>query len=191
MFKTILRETKRKILSLYHQKYSVRVIARQTGVSYLTVYGLTKLREKINPETGKPYASIKEYYKFRIKHWINPETGKPFKSQTEYQDYRARQKINPETRKPYASYSELHNYQAKQRSKRTKNKEFSNLLKRRLSWVGVNQSWLAQRMGMSREAISQYINGETIPQGDNLKNLLSALEIKTLPKTLEDLVDKK
>jgi len=49
-----------------------------------------------------------------------------------------------------------------------------------------NRSWLAQKIGVSRQAVNLYTYGVSIPRGDNLNKLLVALEIKDRPKSLDD-----
>ena len=55
MAKRIPEETRVEIIRLYDQGrgLSSAKIARQTKVSYSSVYGLTRARQKINPETGQ------------------------------------------------------------------------------------------------------------------------------------------
>lgn len=62
-------------------------IARQTGITYSTIYGMTMVRQRINPETGERFASRTEYQelsdliKKRLKEigrnqsWLAKETG--------------------------------------------------------------------------------------------------------------------
>lgn len=145
MSKRIPKETEKKIQRLFKGEIGLAEIARRTGVSYSSVYALTKLRQRINPETGRKYASLVE----------------------------------------------LHDYQARQRSKRKKNKELSILIKEGLKKLNKNQSWLAEQLDISREAVSNYIKGESMPKEDNLRNLLKILEIKgkNKSKSIYDIVE--
>ena len=72
MPKRISNELREEISRLYDdgKGRSPAEISRQTGISYFSVYGMTKARQRINPGTGKP-----------------------FESRTEYNDYSARQRV--------------------------------------------------------------------------------------------------
>src|SRR3989338_6756603 len=117
MPKMIPKETREEIQRLYDdgKEISPAEIARQTVVSYASVYGMTKARQRINPETRKKYKSPVEYEDYLARQRINPETGEKFKSKTDYLSYLARQRINPETRKKYKSLSERYDYLVRQR----------------------------------------------------------------------------
>ena len=145
MPKRIPQETREEIQRLYDdgRGISSAKIARQTGVSYASVYGMTKVRQRINPETGEQ-----------------------FKSQTEYLEYLVRQ-----------------------RKERKRNRELSDLVKTRLRKLGKTQSWLAQQLGVSKQAVNSYANSVSISQGENLNKLFVALEISDKPKSLDDLVE--
>ena len=154
-------------------------------------YAAYQARQRTNPETGKPFESRGEYEAYQARQRTNPETGKPFESRGELQAYQARQRTNPETGKPFESLGELQAYQARQRSKKERNRELSDFVKKRLKWMGLNQSWLAEEMDVSREAVRLYVTGKSIPRGENLRKLLLALDVRRstrLPKSLEDLV---
>lgn len=131
MSKRIPDEIRQEISRLYNngKGLSPTEIARQTGVSYFSVYGMTRARQRINPDTGNPFESLTQYHEHLARQRINPDTGKKFKSLSERQDYLARQRIN-------------------------KNKELSDLISSRLKELGQNQSWLAEQLGVSRQAVS-------------------------------------
>ncbi|MEK6830918.1 MAG: helix-turn-helix domain-containing protein, partial [Nanoarchaeota archaeon] len=101
MSKKIPEEKKEEIIRLYDKGngMSLKEIAQQIGVSYPSVYGLTKLKKRINPETKKQFESLYELQDYQARQRINPETKKQFESRSEYDDYQARQRINPETKK--------------------------------------------------------------------------------------------
>ena len=168
MPKRIPQEIREEIQRLYDDGKGVSPaeITRQTGVSYASVYGMTKARQRINPETGEQ-----------------------FKSRGEYEEHLARQRINPETGEQFKSLSERQDYLARQRKERRGNRELSDLIKTRLKELGKNQSWLAQQIGVSRKAVNFYAKGVSIPQGENLDKLLIALKIRDKPKSLDDLVE--
>ena len=168
MPKRIPEEAREEISRLYDdgRGASPAEIARQVGVSYASVYGMTRARQRVNPETGEKY-----------------------KSQTEYKDYQARQRVNPETGEQFKSRTEYEKNLARQRKERRGNIELSDLIKTRLKELGKTQSWLAQQMGVSRQRVSHYANGVSIPQGEKLDKLLVALEIRDKPKSLDNLVE--
>ncbi len=217
MSKRIPEEKKKEVQRLYEKGISMKDIAGRTGISYYSVYGLTRLRQRTNPETKKPYRSRGEYDDYQARQRTNPETDKSYRSKSEYDDYlarqrtnpetdmlfeslreyldfRARQRTNPETNRPFKSSRELRDYNARQRSQKERNRELSDFVKRRLKWIGLNQNWLAEKIGVSRQAVSLYVAGKSIPKGENLRNLLLALDIKKstkLPKSLKNLVNEK
>ncbi len=81
MGKKIPNLIKKEIINLhYNDGLSTNKIAKKTGVSYSSVYGLTKLQEKINPETDKPFSSNTEYQNFLAKK-------KGFASHNKYQEH--------------------------------------------------------------------------------------------------------
>ncbi len=123
---------------LYDKGLDVVEIARRVNVSYSTAYGYTKLKQRINPETGRKFESISQlrdyqarhrinpetgqafesrsqYEEYRARHMFNLETGQAFESRSQYEEYRARHRINPETRKAFESRSQLMDYQARHR----------------------------------------------------------------------------
>ena len=191
MPKRIPQETREEIQRLYDEGRGISLaeIALQTGVSYASVYGMTKVRQRINPETGEQFKSQTEYLTHLARQRINPETGEQFKSQSERLDYLARQRINPETGEQFKSQTEYLEYLVRQRKERKRNRELSDLVKTRLRKLGKTQSWLAQQLGVSKQAVNSYANSVSIPQGENLNKLFVALEISDKPKSLDDLVE--
>ena len=160
----IPEETKEEIIRLYNNGDGLppAEIGRQTGVSYSSVYSLTRLRKRTYPGTDKE-----------------------FESKSRYLEYLAKQKTNPETGKKYASRNQYQECLARQRAKRPKNKALSNLIKERLDDLGKNQAWLAMKMGDTRPTVSRYIRGRSIPR--DLPRLFSSLKVPY--KTLDDLLD--
>jgi len=208
------QETRQEIQRLYNEGLRPIEIARQTGVAYHTVYAQTrltdKLRQRVNPETNKPFESKGEYEAYQARQRINPETNKPFESQTELQsyqarqrvnpetnkpfesqtelkDYQARQRINPETNKPFESLTELQSYQARQRKRRNANKKLEELITISLEVMEKSETWLAGKIGVSKAMVSLYAQGKSIPKPEVLRKLFRAL--RTPYKTLEDLVN--
>ena len=164
MYKRISEEVRAEIQRLYNDGNGITPteIARQTGVKYHTVYRQTRWIEKIRKNGFK---SLHEYQKHLARKRVNPETGEPFESLYKYQEHLARQ-----------------------RSEKKENIEFGNLVRTRLRDLDKTKSWLAEQLGVSSSAVSFYANGRSRPRGENLNRLLLTLEIKDLPKGLENLV---
>ncbi len=161
-------EKREEIIRLYDNGggMSPAEIARQTGVSYSSVYGLTKVRQRVNPETGEPFESLNQYQEYTARQRVNPETGEPFESKSQYREYTARQRVN-----------------------RPENQGLSDLINRRLKELRRNQTWLAEEMGVTRQAVSLYVKGRSTPTNDLLQRLYSSLDVpyETLDDLLEDL----
>ena len=145
------------------------------------------IRQRTNPETGKLFESLTEYNDYHSRQRTNPETGKLFESLTEYDDYHIRQRTNPKTRKLFASRTEYNDYHERQRTSRPENQELSDLIKKRLKELGRNQSWLAEEIEVTKQRVSQYVQGKSFPKEDVLQKLYSSLEVPY--KTLEDFLD--
>src|SRR3990167_3977276 len=153
----------------------------------LTEYNDYHSRQRTNPETGKLFESLTEYNDYHSRQRTNPETGKLFESLTEYDDYHIRQRTNPKTRKLFASRTEYNDYHERQRTSRPENQELSDLIKKRLKELGRNQSWLAEEIEVTKQRVSQYVQGKSFPKEDVLQKLYSSLEVPY--KTLEDFLD--
>jgi len=166
MLRKISDETKKLMEKLYAQDLPISEIARRANVSYPTAYGYTKLRQRINPETGQPFESRSQYQEYTARQRINPETGQPFESLSQYEEYTARQRVN-----------------------QPENQGLSNLIKKRLKELGKNQSWLARELGVTRQAVSLYVQGRSVPREELLEKLYSSLDVpyKTLDDLLEDI----
>src|SRR3989339_808348 len=189
MAKRLSAEIKEKITLLYDNGNGLDIskIAQQIGVSYQAIYSLTRIKQRTNPETGKLFESRTEYNDYHIRQRTNPETGKLFESLTEYDDYHIRQRTNPKTRKLFASRTEYNDYHERQRTSRPENQELSDLIKKRLKELGRNQSWLAEEIEVTKQRVSQYVQGKSFPKEDVLQKLYSSLEVPY--KTLEDFLD--
>ena len=166
MAKRLSAEIKEKITLLYDNGNGLDIskIAQQIGVSYQAIYSLTRIKQRTNPETGKLFESL-----------------------TEYDDYHIRQRTNPKTRKLFASRTEYNDYHERQRTSRPENQELSDLIKKRLKELGRNQSWLAEEIEVTKQRVSQYVQGKSFPKEDVLQKLYSSLEVPY--KTLEDFLD--
>ena len=142
MAKRITNGQREEVKRLYDKGLNPYKIARQTGISYSSVYGMTRIRQRVNPETGKSFSSLEDL-----------------------RDYNARQRVN-------------------------KNKELSDLVKSRLKKLGKNQSWLAEKLGVSRRIISFYCQGRSMPKKEKLDALLKILNLeRAKPESLDNLVE--
>jgi len=65
MYRRISDETKQLIEHLYAQDLPIVEIAEIANVSYSFVYGLTRVKKRVNPETGKPFESRSQYNRYR------------------------------------------------------------------------------------------------------------------------------
>jgi len=185
MPRKIPNETKQLLESLYNDSLTVRAISRRTGVPYSTVYGYTKARQRVNPETGQPFSSLAELKEYQARQRVNPETGQPFSSLAELKQYQARQKVNPETEKPFSSRTEYEEYQARQRQKQPINQELSGLIKQKLKELDKTQKWLSEQLGITEGAVSRYISSRTAPRRSLQEQLFATLGLNY--KTLGDL----
>src|SRR3989344_3975891 len=200
----ITEETRAEIRRLYNTGagLSMTEIANLTGVSYSTAYKLTRLEQRINPETGQQFSSYGEYQthlaRQRASHGEHQDDlarRKGFSSSGEHQDDLARRKgfssrgeyqTHLAKQKGFSSRGEYETHLARQRQERPQNQELSDLIKKRLKELGQNQTWLSQQMGVSRQAVSYYVQGKVIPKGEHLPKLYSALEVPY--NTLDDLL---
>ena len=180
MAKRISEKVREEIQRLYDDGNGMAPakITLQTGVKYPTVYAQTRRIKKIRENGFKSYT---EYQKHLAR-----KNG--FKSPYEYHKHLARKRVNPETGEPFKSYSEYNKHLARKRSEKEDSIEFGNLVRTRLRDLDRTQSWLSEQVKVSGATISFYANGKLIPQGENLNRLLLTLEIKDLPKGLENLV---
>ena len=88
----------------------------------------------------------------------------------------------------FKTINEYNKHLAKQRSKRRDNIELKDLIHSYLKKFKKNQSWLAEKIGVSRQAVSFYALGKSIPKYETLDKLFNILEIKKRPRSLCDLV---
>ena len=77
----------------------------------------------------------------------------------------------------FASQTEYQKHLAEQHQSRPANQELSDLIKNGLELLGENQSWLAQELGVSRQMVSRYIHGKSLPRQELLEKLQAVLGI--------------
>lgn len=164
----------------------LRAIARQTGVSHSSVYGLTRAVQRgfesdaeyrRHCVENRGFGSVGQYREWLAKrrgfdsiaeyneHWAGL---RGFSSYVEYQRSLA-------LRRGFTSRYEYHAHLVDQRKKRIENRAMAEWIRVRLTELGMNQSRLAQGLGVSRQTVSRYARGESIPRGARLERLLEAL----------------
>ncbi len=191
MTSKIPEETRQLIERLFTQGVLVAEIARRVHISYPTVYGYTrakqrgfasrtKYEEHLAQQRG--FASLNEYKKHQAQqrgfaslteyeeHLVQQ---RGFASINEYREHLAQQRdfasLNEywehlAQQMGFASLNEYKKHQAQQRQKRPQNRELGNLVKRRLRELGKTQSWLAEQLEITEGAVSRYVSGETTPR---------------------------
>lgn len=102
-----------------------------------------------------------------------------FGSRNDYWEYLAKQK-------GFESLSDYRGYLAKQRQEKKDYKRLSIVLQENLKERG-RQSWLANQVNITRQAVSLYLQGKAIPNEKLLRNIFHALNLPY--KTLEDLLE--
>ena len=132
---------------------------------------------------GESIANIAKYVSIScISAWVMTKGRKRgFKNYTEYEEYLAQ-------KRGFKTINEYNKHLAKQRSKRRDNIELKDLIHSYLKKFKKNQSWLAEKIGVSRQAVSFYALGKSIPKYETLDKLFNILEVKRKPKSLCDLV---
>jgi transcriptional antiterminator len=144
--------TESKIKQMYMQYemgVSVRKISKRSGVSYLTAYKHTKLKDR-------GYNTFLEYIKNQI------------------------------AKKGFASYNTYVNYLQKERQSRPENFRLGRTIDERLIELNKTQNWLAEQMGVTKQSVSLYVQGKTLPAEEKLVSLFSALQLPY--KTIDDLI---
>ncbi len=97
---------------------------------------------------------------------------KGFTSYRSYRDYLAQ-------RRGFASYYEYRKELARRRQSNPNYQALRDLINSRLQELGKNRSWLARRIGLSRQSVSMYGQGKSLPQDDKtLRKIVSALGFK-------------
>lgn len=170
------------IQNLYRQDLPVAEITRRTNIPYATVWGYTAAKKK-------GFASRTAYQEHLAKQRGFASYGayeehlakkKGFASRGAYQEDWAK-------KKGFASLTEYEKHLAKQRQQQPENRELSDLIKRRLREKCKNQTWLARKIGVTRQAVSLYAKGKIIPNEMSLRKLFLALEVNY--QTIDDLVE--
>ena len=140
------------------------------SVSYSSVYGLTRVLQR-------GFESLGAYRDHLAR-------AKGFESRSEYEQELVR-------KRGFESYHEYKKQLAKERTKRGPNRTISQLMKSSLAELGESQSWLARELGVSRQAVSLYAQGKSIPTGETLTQLLDIIcpRDPATRRGLDDLVE--
>ncbi|MFT4343628.1 MAG: helix-turn-helix transcriptional regulator [Candidatus Woesearchaeota archaeon] len=186
MSRRIPPNKREKITEMYSQGTPMKRIAEKVGVSYGTVYNLTRLRERTNPHTGKPYHSPHEASVAGVSSRFNKEEIRFYRSHRDYLDGRLQEWTNPETGEHFESMTDYLRFREKERSKRPENRQFAEWLSEQLHERG-KTAWLAEQVGISRQALYQYKNGKCLPSYDILEKINGVLGPA---KPLEQLLEK-
>ncbi len=80
-------------------------------------------------------------------------------------------------KKRFASYIGYRKHLIEIRQRRPENQELSDLVQRGLEITGNSQGWLAKELGVTKETISAYENGEIIPKKGRLIALYSIFNV--------------
>ncbi len=139
----------------------------KTLIQKLDVIGLT--RSEIVNLTGVSHSSI--YGLTRLKE-------KGYQSCSQYLEYLAHQK-------GYKTRGDYQKELAKKRKDNPKNKELSDLIRRRLKELKKSRKELAEEIKISERSIDNYLSSHSIPSPRNLKKLFQALKLPY--RTLNDL----
>lgn len=163
---------------LFHEQgISRRAISRRLGISYTMAWLIT------NPDT-KHFRSYAEYV-------FHQRQSQGFSSRREYQEFLASERgfenvaeyldsLREDREKnslirDNLSASDYEKYLAKERAVR--NYVFGEMVRTRLERLGKNQSWLAREFGVSREAVSNYVCGESLPNRKRRKRVYELLKV--------------
>jgi len=66
-------------------------------------------------------------------------------------------------RKGFSSLNEYKNFLIKQRKKQPINRALGEMIKKRLKEIGKKEKWLADQLGVSKNAVNSYISGTNKP----------------------------
>ena len=182
MDRRITDEDKERIRELMQKGLNASNIARELGLKYQTAYFYVKTFELRFPSLGeyfnylareKGFGSYSEYQEHLAKQRTNPETREKFKSITEYQKHLVKQRGYASfleyqeefaKRKSFSSISKYNRHMAEQRQQKPEYKELINLIKSKLKELGKSQNWLAKELCITKQAVSQYVHGESFPK---------------------------
>lgn len=165
MPRKISEEIKEKILYLSQQ-----------GKSYDEIASITNTSRK----TAWVYSNIK---RMGLKSHTDYETHlikrKGYRSRAEYAEAKAKER----------GYKKLAGYSkslAEERQQKDANIAFSCFLAERIKEQGINQAELARQLGVSKQAVSMYVQGKMLPCEEKLKKVFSVLGVNY--KTIDDLL---
>lgn len=167
MPRRISEETKGKIWDLFRQGKSYEEIASITNTSQKTAWIYSQLRKM----------GLKSHTDYEI-HLIK---RKGYKSRTEYEISKARER-------GYKSLAEYSKSLAEERQQKDANIAFSCFLAEKIKEYSMSQSELARQLGVSRQAVSMYVQGKMLPEKEILLKIYSILEVPY--QTIDDLLER-
>ena len=74
----------------------------------------------------------------------------------------------------------------RKRQRRLEYQEMSRMIRSGLMGIEQNQSWLAERIGRTKQAVSLYVQAKCVPDDETFKKICSALKLPY--ETLDDLL---
>ncbi len=188
-----------EIESLYALELPLKEIARRTGVSYSAVYGRTKLRER-------GFSSMHKYQEHRAQqrgfsswHKYQEHLAKQrgFNHIHKYQEHLAQQKgfsswykyqEDIAQQRGFSSWHKRKEDMAQQRQQRLLNQGLSDLIRTGLEELGENQAWLANKLGVTGETVTGYLQGKYLPRKEKRLKLeaLLGIDFQSLEKLVEE-----
>ena len=143
MDRRITDEDKERIRELMQKGLSGKEIARELNLNgNTTCIYVTAFKRGFN--------SLIDYQQYLLKN----------RGYSSYQDY----KKDWAKSKGYSSESGYNRDQRKNRQQRAEYKELSDLIKNKLKELGKSQNWLAKELCITKQAVSQYVHGESFPK---------------------------
>lgn len=146
-------------MELHSNGVSAYRIAKRLGVSYGLVYGLTRAGER-------GFQSPREYRQYLVQR-------RGFVDEKDYRGYLAeRQGLEGDVeyrlylarRRGFSTYSAYLRHLEDRRMGTSTNREISSMVRDLLKEQGKTQTWLAQQLGISRQAVSRYACGRGVPR---------------------------
>ena len=179
--KTLQKETIEKMRLLYKKNLSTKKISERLKIPYSTVYVHTRVfsgefnspneyHEHLAKQRG--YKSFNEYRK----QWVEE---KGFNSLSKYIEYQVK-------KKGFETLSKYTEHLTKKKQEKEEYKKLKRILQENLKERG-RQSWLANQVNITSQAVSLYLQGKAIPKEKLLRNIFHVLNLPY--KTLEDLLE--
>ena len=170
----ITEREKREIRRMHNNNnMSLTQIVQETGISRSNVWFFTS-------PISEQYPTLYKYKLARLNGKTDEELQeeiaekKGFNSIQEYRQYLREKRLSNEN---IIDENEYKRTLAQQRTNLPRNKTFAKMIKTRLRRLNKNQAWLAKQLNVSRESVSNYCRGESMPKQDRLYELYDSLGI--------------